>query len=95
MGDHGGPSLVADGDTILELGAIVGDSTGIIYCDGDMQINGYMGLGGTLIVTEDLDVDSTLLNIYDDPAAVDGPPEGFGDMSLMGVVEGSWIRVVN
>lgn len=94
MGDHGGPSLIADGDTILELGAIVGDSTGIIYCDGDMQINGYMGLGGTLIVTDDLDVDSTLLNIYDDPAAVDGPPEGFGDMSLMGVVEGSWIRVV-
>ncbi len=94
MGDHGGPSLITDGETILELGAMVGDSTGIIYCDGRMQISGYMGLGGTLIVTDDLDVDSTLLNIYDDPAAVDGPPEGFGDMSLMGVVEGSWIRVV-
>lgn len=94
MGEHGGPSFIADGDTILELGAIVGDSTGIIYCDGDMQINGYMGLGGTLIVTKDLYIDSPLLNIYDDPAAVDGPPEGFGDMSLMGVVEGGWIRVV-
>lgn len=95
MGDHGGPSLITDGETILELGAMVGDCTGIIYCDGNMEIKKYMGLGGTLIVTKDLYVDSTLVNIYDDPAAVDGPPEGFGDMSLMGAVEGSWIRVVN
>jgi len=94
MGAHGGPSLITDGDTRLELGFSAGASDGIFYLDGDVEINNFMMLTGLLIVTGELDVNTSSVIISDSAAAVAGPPAGFNDVTPLRVVEGSWIRVV-
>ena len=94
MGSGGGPSLIADGNTRLELGALAGTSTGIFYVDGDVRIDSFLSLTGLLIATGDMDVNTSSVIISDSAAAVAGPPEGFNDVTPLRVVEGSWIRVV-
>ena len=67
---------------------------GIFYLDGDVEINNFMMLTGLLIVTGELDVNTSSVIISDSAAAVAGPPAGFNDVTPLRVVEGSWIRVV-
>ncbi|MFI4872285.1 MAG: hypothetical protein ACIARQ_10780 [Phycisphaerales bacterium JB061] len=95
MGDHGGPSLIVDGDGVLELGAFSGMSDGIFYFSDDVYINNYLFLIGVLIAGDRVDVNTSSVIISDSAAAVAGPPEGFNDVTPLRVVEGSWLRIVN
>ena len=95
MGAHGGPSLITDGDAILELGIFAGMSDGIFYFDGDVDINSSLFLIGVFIATDDVDINTSSVVISDSDAAVAGPPEGFEAITPLRVVESSWIRIVN
>lgn len=95
FGSHGGPTLIADGETRIKNGFGTGVSQGILYIDGPAKFEAEFMLVGTMIVTGDLEVATYYVSINDHPSAVAGPPEGFTEIEAMRVKIGSWERLVN
>lgn len=94
FGDHGGPTLITDGETRLGLKFYPGVSQGIFYIDGLAIIEQDMWMVGTMIVTGDLEFKTNYVSINDHPSATSGPPEGFHANEGYRLVAGSWRRVV-
>lgn len=95
FGDHGGPTLIADGLADFRTGWFVGVSQGLIYIDGDAEFNQEFMLVGSMMVTGDVTINTSYVSINDHPSAVAGPPEGFEEIVGLRVVQGSWERIVN
>ena len=95
MGTHGGPSLIADGHAVLEVGSIAGISEGIFYFDGTVIMNQPLFLIGIFMATGDVTINTTAFTISHSNAAVAGPPEGFVQSTGFTVLPGSWVRLVN
>lgn len=94
FGDHGGPTLITDGETRLGLKFYPGVSQGIFYINGHAIIEQDMWMVGTVIVTGDLQFKTNYVSINDHPSATSGPPEGFHADEGYRLVAGSWRRVV-
>ncbi|RNC81341.1 MAG: hypothetical protein ED559_05990 [Phycisphaera sp.] len=95
FGDHGGPTLLVDGDLILDTGWGVGVHQGLIYANGDIRISADFMMVGAMFSTDDVWIDPVFVSINDHPGATSGPPDGFTQAEGYEVVAGSWERVVN
>ncbi len=95
FGDHGGPTLLVDGNVELATGWGVGVHQGLIYANGDIYISDNFMLVGAMFATDDVWIDPVTVTINDHPSATAGPPDGFTQTSGYEIVAGSWDRVVN
>jgi len=95
FGDHGGPTLIVDGDVDFDLGWGAGVSQGIIYVDGDARMDQEFMLVGTMVITGYLYINTSFVSINDHPDATAGPPEGFAEIQSLRVKGGTWKRLVN
>jgi hypothetical protein len=96
-GANGGPSLIVDGDLRYVSNVMWMMQQGLIYVDGNVELDGDMVLVGKLLATGNVVVDSLVgfVTMNDHPSLVLGPPLGFTDSSGCEIVPGSWKRVVN
>lgn len=95
FGDHGGPTLIVDGNVDLATGWGVGVHQGLIYVDGDISITDDFMLVGSMFATGDIGITASFMTINDHPSATSGPPVGYTENTGYEVVTGSWDRVVN
>lgn len=97
FGAHGGPTLIVDGDMRYDSDFSSVSQQGLIYINGDLEIDGSMLHVGQIFVTGDLVVDSSVfyVTVNDHPSASSGPPRGFTETEGYSIVPGSWRRVVN
>lgn len=95
FGDHGGPTLLVDGNVELATGWDIGVHQGLIYANGDIQISDNFMLVGAMFATGSVWIDPIFVSINAHPSATAGPPDGFTQPSGYEIVPGSWDRVVN
>ncbi|HED54094.1 MAG TPA: hypothetical protein ENJ00_07820 [Phycisphaerales bacterium] len=93
-GSSGGPTIIVDGDLLLNTGWSIGVQQGLIYCTGDLEIRDNFMLTGLIIAGGDVDVNSPFVSINANPSAVAGPPEGFTTDVGLRMRDASWQRVV-
>ncbi|MFI4873190.1 MAG: hypothetical protein ACIARQ_15355 [Phycisphaerales bacterium JB061] len=97
FGDHGGPTLIVDGDMRYRSDFSTVTHQGLIYVNGDLLMEGSMVHVGQIFVTGDMTVDPSVffVTINEHPSATSGPPRGFTETEGYSIVPGSWRRIVN
>lgn len=95
FGDHGGPTLIVDGNAQIDAGFDIGVHQGLIYIDGDLKMIDRFMLMGSLMVTGNMTMSHDFMSVNAHPSATNGPPDGFTSSTTLEVLDGSWRRVVN
>lgn len=95
FGDHGGPTLLVNGNLELSTGWGVGVHQGLIYANGNIYISDNFMMVGSMFATGNVFIRAGNVSINDHPSATSGPPDGFTQNEGYQVVAGSWDRVVN